>query len=327
MEKEKFIEKMANKFPNEHYTIIHYGKNSHENSVVKCLDCSRRIEVNTGELFRTRRRHICSKCHYKRIDTARNEKILRERLMGKAENISFFMEKRGGIKHNMISFTCTKCGRRNTKEVANFLRQKDNCGYCEGAKESKDTDSFISQLREKFGCRFELLNEYKNTKTNIRIKCTRCGFIRDIKPNSLLQSGYCPKCDTKGSRGEKVISSFLEENNYEFETQKYFSEWNIGVHYFDFYIPSKNLVIEYQGIQHYEFNSFFHKNQEDFENRKKKDLLKKQKAKEHGLNYVSIHYSLFLQLFSILNFIFNSTTIPEGSRGKCLEIETIQDIG
>lgn len=326
MEKEIFNKKLAEKFLDESYSVIYYGKTSQENTIIKCLDCGRRIEVNTGELFRARRKHICSKCHYKRKDTQKNEDLIKARLLNKATNICFFMQDRNGIRHNMVNFTCNKCGRINTKEVANFLRQKYDCGYCKGQKESKDTDSFMSQLKEKFGNRFELLNEYQNVKTDVRIKCTRCGFIRNIKPNSLLQSGYCPKCDVKNSKGEKVILEYLKEKKYNFECQKYFSDWNIGIHYFDFYIPSKNLVIEYQGIQHYVFNPFFHKNEEDFEHRKEKDLLKKQKAIEFGLNYISIHYSLFPQLFSILNFIFNSTTIPEGSRGKCLEIETIQDL-
>jgi len=66
---ENFNKKMAEKFVEEDYTIIYAGKNSSENSIIKCNTCGRKIIVNTGELFRKRRKHICSKCYYLRIDT------------------------------------------------------------------------------------------------------------------------------------------------------------------------------------------------------------------------------------------------------------------
>ena len=327
MDYQIFCEKLREKFSDENYSVIYQGKHSKENSVFRCLDCGRRIEVNTGELFRTRRKHLCAKCHYKRLDTIANEKLVLERLAAKAKNVSFFMQDHNGIRHNMVSFTCSSCGRANTKNVANFLRQLYDCSYCEGKKESKDTDCFVSQLREKFGEKFTLLNEYTNAATNVRIRCNECGFIRDIKPGALLASGYCPKCSDKSSRGERVIMNFLNKRGLTYETQKYFSEWDIGIHYFDFYIPEFNLVLEYHGKQHYEFNPFFHKDQANFLFRAEKDKAKKNAAIDRGMNYVSIHYSLFSNLPSILEQIFNSTTIPKGSRGKCLEIETAQDLG
>lgn len=324
MTRENFEKKLMEKFPNEEYEIIYNGKNTYEDSILVCSKCNRRIVVNTGELFRKRRRHICSICcPEKRYDTKRNEEILLQRLKGKALDIAFFMEE----GHHMIRFVCSKCGRTNIKRVSHFLKGKYDCGYCEGMKENKDHNCFQQELEEKYGKKFTLLSEYKNAKTSIKIKCNNCGFIREIKPPALLFSGYCPKCEKKNSLGEKQIIKFLEEKNIKYETQKYFSGWNIGIHYFDFYIPEYNLVLEYQGKQHYEFNSFFHKDEEDFAKRKKKDILKKDKAIFHNMNYVSIKYTLFNNINSILEYIFNSTTIPKGSSGKCLEIETIQDIG
>lgn len=327
MNQEDFIDKIKKRFPNEEYTVIYAGKNSFENSIIKCNICKRKIIVNTGELFRNRRKHICSKCYYKRKDTIENEKKIIDRLKDKATNIEFYMQDRKGIRHNMVNFTCKKCGRVNTKNVANFLTQKYDCSYCEGTKQNKDTDIFLSELREKSGNNFTLLTEYINAKTPIKIRCNRCNFIRTVKPNTFLASCYCPKCDKKDSKGEKKIKLFLEKRNINFIPQMYFSNWSIGIHYFDFYIPEYNLILEYNGIQHYYFNEYFHKSLEEFEYRKNKDKIKKETALKNNFNYISISYTLINELDSILNYIFNSTTIPIGSRGKCLEIETIQDIG
>ena len=324
MNKITFDAKLKEKFGDEHYTVLHYGSNSSENSVLRCLDCGCRIEVNTGELFRTRRKHICAKCHYKRCDTLRNEKIIFERLTAKGHNsISFFIKERKGIRHHMVHFKCGNCGRINEKEVANFLRQKYNCGFCEGKKESKDTDTFILELKERHGESLSLISEYVNAKTDVVIRCNNCNFIRKVKPNAILSSGYCPKCNKIASKGEQRIKTFLEKQDIEFQTQKYFSEWEIGIHYFDFYIPKFNLVLEFNGRQHYEFVPYFHKTEENFQYRLKKDEIKKEAALTHGLNYVSISYHIN-DIEQILFNLFNSTTIPEGSRGKCFEIETDQ---
>lgn len=326
MEQEKLAQRIRDKFPDENYSVLHYGEDSSKNTVIKCLDCGKRIEVNTGELLRKRRQHICANCHYKRKDTIRNEEIIKQRLEQKAHNIKFFMEESGGIRHHMVEFVCNKCHHMNTARVANFLRYKYDCVYCEGKKENKDTDIFITEMEEKFGKQFTLCSDYVDSTTSIRIRCNKCGFIRNIKPNAFLQSGYCPRCGDKSSKGEKVISSYLKNHNITFESQKYFTDWNIGLHYFDFYLPDFSMVIEFNGIQHYQFNEFFHKTQDEFNYRKEKDEIKKNAALEHHLTYVSISYLCFSELNFILDKLFNSTTIPNGSRGKCLEIETIQDL-
>lgn len=327
MDKKTFDTKLKAKFGEENYTVLYYGANSSENSVLRCLDCNRRIEVNTGELFRTRRKHICSKCHYKREDTKKNESAVIDRLESNGHcAITFFMKERKGIRHNMVSFICGKCGRVNEKEVANFLRQKYDCGFCEGAKESKDTDVFVSQLKERHGESLSLIGEYYNATTDITIRCNLCGFIRKVKPNAILMSGYCPKCGKAESKGEQQIRKFLNKAGIRFEPQKHFPEWGIGIHYFDFYIPEYNLVLEFHGRQHYEFVSYFHKTEENFYYRLSRDKIKKETALSKGLNYASISYRAD-SLENILSYLFNSTTIPQGSRGKCFEIETVQNIG
>jgi len=44
---------------------------------------------------------------------------------------------------------------------------------------------------------------------------------------------------------------------------------------FDIYIPSKKLLIEYQGQAHFEYNKFFHKTKKEFRKAQLRDLRKK----------------------------------------------------
>lgn len=327
MTEKQFLEKINNKFSNENLSIIYMGKNSSEDSVIKCLDCNRKIIVNTGELFRSRRKHICSRCYYLRKDTQKNREKILQLLQNKAYNIEFFMKKqsKNGNKGDCVRFTCLKCDYINELWVSNILRGLQcSCQRCSGQRKDKDDIIYSQELNNLYPNKFTILVPYENVKTDIRVKCNDCGFIRNVKPTALIKSGFCPKCGKIKSNGEKIISDWLDKHGIIYETQKYFRNWNIGIHYFDFYLPKLNLVIEYNGQQHYTFNPYFHHTTENFEYYKKKDLIKKESCLNHGINYVAINSKNYCHLQEILTIITDSTTIPLGSRGKHLEIESFR---
>jgi hypothetical protein len=60
----------------------------------------------------------------------------------------------------------------------------------------------------------------------------------------------------------------------------------------DGYNEELALAFEYQGIQHYEYNTHFHKNFEDFEQRVKDDLLKRELCKIKGVTLIEIPYTI-----------------------------------
>lgn len=330
MTKEQFEKRMKEKFSNENYEIIKAGRINKDISVLKCLSCGKIIEVNTGELFRSRRKYVCGKCSAgPRKDTLKNREIIKEKLKDKGKDIEFFMKKQSqnGNFGDAVRFTCLSCGEVNEYFVGNLIKynSKCECSHCTGAKNRKNEQDFLRELENKYPNKFTLLNHYENVGTNLLIKCNDCGFVRKVKPTILLKAGYCPKCGKEVSIGEKVIREWLESHNIYYEPQKYFKDWQIGVHYFDFYIPDFNLVIEFHGRQHYEFVEHFHKTLENFEYRKNKDKLKEEAALNHGINYLSFKYVVLDDIPKYLNKIASSTTISNESRGKYLEIDSVFD--
>lgn len=96
-----------------------------------------------------------------------------------------------------------------------------------------------------------------------------------------------------GSKQEKFIESFLKENNISFYMHYNF-EWlkkNGNKLFVDFYIPDKNIVIEYNGLQHYKYIPFFHKNEENFKKRQEYDEFKYNSVKSHGIELLIIDYN------------------------------------
>lgn len=58
----------------------------------------------------------------------------------------------------------------------------------------------------------------------------------------------------------------------------------------DLYNEDLRLAIEYNGIQHYKYTCKFHSKPEDFEQQKKRDLLKTRLCAEHKICLITIRY-------------------------------------
>ena len=61
--------------------------------------------------------------------------------------------------------------------------------------------------------------------------------------------------------------------------------------YLDFFLPTRRIVVEVHGEQHYKFNSFFHKTKLDFVKQKKTDKNKAEFCKLNGFAYVEFPYN------------------------------------
>lgn len=56
----------------------------------------------------------------------------------------------------------------------------------------------------------------------------------------------------------------------------------------DFFIPNRSLAFEFQGIQHDEFNPFFHNSRKDFDSQKTRDSEKRQWCDLNKITLVEI---------------------------------------
>lgn len=55
---------------------------------------------------------------------------------------------------------------------------------------------------------------------------------------------------------------------------------------YDVYIKNKNVLIEYNGRQHYEYVSFFHKTKKQYKQQRSRDTRKKRLAKKQGVQLI-----------------------------------------
>lgn len=71
----------------------------------------------------------------------------------------------------------------------------------------------------------------------------------------------------------------------------------------DCYNTELNLAVEYNGIQHYKYTPYFHRNKEHFMTQKYRDDMKRRICKEYGINLIEVPYTVKIQ--NIKSYIVN----------------------
>ena len=119
-------------------------------------------------------------------------------------------------------------------------------------------------------------------------KCLKCGKYSDkaVQLNVLVKNlTSCKFCSDGISIPNKFMTNILNQLNIDFITElssKKFSGKNYF--YYDFYLPKYNMIIEINGLQHYEIK---HKGR-TLEEEQMNDLFKYKCAKNHVDNYIVI---------------------------------------
>jgi len=138
---------------------------------------------------------------------------------------------------------------------------------------------------------------YNKLSDKIKIICKEHGYFYQ-RAFSHQQGFGCSKCNK--SKGEKGIENFLNKNNIIFEYNKHFETCrNINTLPFDFYIPSMNICIEFDGIQHYESIPYFGGTDKLIYQRKL-DNIKNNWCLKNNITLLRIKYKDFSNIENIL---------------------------
>ena len=105
------------------------------------------------------------------------------------------------------------------------------------------------------------------------------------------------------SRPEEKIASILSQAHIKFEREKTFSELKRGLFRFDFYIPSLNIIIEYDGEQHMKQIKRFHKTRQEFLHAQESDRRKNSYCLAKNIKLYRIPYFKLNQINSFQDII------------------------
>ena len=130
-------------------------------------------------------------------------------------------------------------------------------------------------------------------------------------PYSLLQGVGCPVCNQ--SKGEFIIKTFLESNNFIYKPQYVFDEcrYKNPLH-FDFYLPNYNTCVEYDGVQHFKPVEHFG-GEERLKYTIENDKIKNKFCKENKIKMIRIPYTQIGIIEKILSEKLNYYTPKESN--------------
>ena len=184
------------------------------------------------------------------------------------------------VRHN-------ECGSIYEVRPSDFIRG-NRCPYCFGSIKKTNTQ-FKKEIYDLVVNEYTFLEPYVNYKTKIKVRHNKCGNIYEVTPSDFLNGKRCPYCNSP--KGETVITKLLDTLNINYEYQKTFPDLKDKTCLsYDFYIPSQSILIEYQGVQHYQPIDYFG-GETAFRKQQKHDQMKLDYAKEHGYNLITVPYT------------------------------------
>lgn len=201
--------------------------------------------------------------------------------------------------YTKVLITCNVCGTKFWQTPNSHL-QGCRCMNCVNNEKRLSTEEFIKRANIIHNNKYDYSEtNYIDYNTKLKIICPEHGAFYQL-PNSHLQGYGCHLCTR--SRGEDKISLILSNNNVKYETHKKFLNdtlFGTKLFYVDFYLPDYNIVIEYNGGQHY-FSVKYFGGEQKFQKQQERDFALRQFCKEHEIKLIEIPYTEFNNIETIL---------------------------
>lgn len=199
--------------------------------------------------------------------------------------------------HDKVPIRCRACGAEYSKRI-NDLLHGYGCSTCANQKKRTNKE-FIEEIAKIGGGEYEALEVFENTRQKMRFKHLSCGHEFTMKVHNFITNHQrCPRCKkiplhSWNSRGAILIKELLEREEIPFQQEAIFDELrsDTGKHLrFDFYLPDYDVLIEYDGQQHFKPVSIMG-GEKWHKLCKRNDELKNEWTKKTGMLLIRIPYN------------------------------------
>lgn len=285
---QEFTQIAKNIFPDYDYALCQYINVSTPVAII----CKEHGVFYKHPSPHIKKKEGCPKCNgYDKfkIDTA--EFI--DRAIKKHGHLYDYSEVKYINDYTKVNIVCNKHGVFSQSPNAHL--QGKGCIICSG-RYNYTTADFIMKAKElhqdKYDYRYV---NYTKAHNKVEIVCKKHGIFKQLACSHLVGQG-CSRC--LNSKGEEAVCKFLKDNNIVFIQQHKFSKCVSKYKLrFDFFIPSLNTCIEYDGEFH--FLPIF--GVDKMKEQQKRDLKKDEYCSENNIRFIRIKYDQYLNISSILN--------------------------
>lgn len=294
------------------YTVKSNYESSSKKIIMSHNECGMEYSVSPNSFLKGRRCPNCNGNKAKQKTTESYKKEVYELVNDEYTVLGEYINRPTPIlmRHN-------KCGREYKVSPGNFL-YSSRCVQCYYEDSRLDIEVVTENISKHLGTSYKLVSEYKGADNKVDLLHRDCGKVTSVRYTDIIQhhSGckYCNK-----SRGEEYVESFLTSKGIKFEEQKKFKDLkNIHQLSYDFYLPEYDILIEYQGTQHFIPKTFGNITKEEAIIRLKKqqvnDKIKRDYATTKGYTLIEPTYKLD-NYTKVYNFLEEQFTLLEVKQG------------
>ncbi len=214
---------------------------------------------------------------------------------GSLEEVQNYAESKGGKclstfyknTKTFLEFQCSE-GHKWTTNLGNIRFSKPWCSKCNnmGPYTKKD----MEELANKKGGKF-LSKKYTKYTDKFLWEC-EYQHQWMTSAQSVLKDRWCPRCNEKRtqSKGSSLIQNYLDENQIIFMKEKEFDGCSYKKNLrFDFWLPDEEILVEYDGIQHFEEVKYWG-GMEKFQLRINCDCIKGKYCLDNKITLIRISY-------------------------------------
>lgn len=228
-------------FPNLELIGDYTGAN--DKTLIRCKNCNHEWLAVPRSVKSSK--HGCVKCGHLKTNYEKS--------------LNHFLNKYDSEKYELIEFEnsrkvtvkCKKCGTIRTTTTNNIYRYGcPTCGSIRGSQLQRLTkEQFIKNAKQIHGNFYDYSkSEVVDYNTKVCIICPKHGKFWQSPRKHCGDKCGCPKCSS--SHGEKLICHILNDLGVDYQYQlKINNPYNNNNFIVDFKV--KNMIIEYNGQQHY----------------------------------------------------------------------------
>lgn len=276
------------------------------NVEIRSVKCGHCFSVRAELMLKDTRCYICNPVSSTNVLVTK--KAINSKLARIKESGRFMLS--GNVpqtSEEKTEFVHIRCGEVISMTVNSALNAKVGCKKCHYDNMRVDNrytqEEFEDFVTSSTNGKYILVGEYKGTFERTIFKHLECGTEYSAQPNKFVFGNRCPKCNTglsQGkSRGETIIAEVLDEWGIAYEEQKTFKDLkDIHSLSYDFFVPDYNLLIEYQGMQHYK-KTLLTGTDEKFERQQAHDKQKKEYAHNNTYTLLEIPYTAYSKSFIV----------------------------
>ena len=242
------------------------------------------------------------------------ERILREGPLKQGEDYQYRDVEKAVNGDSHVLVHCPNPDHEWHPMLVRLILQGCKCRECAGRHQpvEKRCADFIAKSKKKFKDMFDysrVPSQYVNNDTEVEILCMEHNYWFKVTPDTHQRKyGGCPICNM--SKGELRIYLWLKAHNIPFEHNSVHMEHTnlfCKVSYLvpDFVLADYNLIIEYNGEQHYEDVDYFRRDKNwCLEDQQERDRTLRDLCREQKIKLVEIHYEQFDDIEKILENLF-----------------------